>query len=403
LTTASDAPAPAKEPLLPAKEPLLTGPFVLASCSHFLHALAFNLYLHLPGYLKHLGADEARIGIIFGATGAAAILTRPPMGRIMDQRGRRAIIVSGGLLHLMMCLLYTTVQSAGTWVLCVRVGHGIAEAMLFTSLFAFASDTVPASRRFEGIALFGVSGMLPISIGSVLGDLILRRGPDAAAGYRTLFFTSAVLAGAALLLSLPLKEPARAAGGEPPRGMMAAIKQRDLVPLWFGGVAFATCLAAPFTFFATFVMSEPIATAGLFFSCYSIAAITLRIFAGKLPERVGPKVVLLPAMVSVGLGLAVLAVARSPLTVAFAGILSGMGHGYTFPIQLGLLVSRARPSERGAALAVFTALFDAGSMLGNPLFGHLVPLIGYRAMFGTAAAMMVTGTAVFAWLDRGHR
>ncbi len=389
--------------IVPAKEPLLTGPFVLAACSHFLHALAFNLYLHLPGYLKHLGADEARIGIIFGATGAAAILTRPPMGRIMDHRGRRAIILAGGLLHLMTCLLYTTVQSAGTWVMCVRVAHGIAEAMLFTSLFAFASDTVPASRRFEGIALFGVSGMLPISIGSVLGDVILKRGADLASGYRAVFFTSAVLAAAAFLLSLPLKEPPRAAGEEPPRGMLAAIRQPNLVPLWVGGVVFATCLAAPFTFFATFVMSEPIATAGLFFSCYSIAAITLRIFAGKIPERVGPKVVLFPAMISVGLGLAVLVVARSPLAVACAGILSGMGHGYTFPIQLGLLVSRARPSERGAALAIFTALFDAGSMLGNPLFGHLVPLIGYRAMFGTAAVMMVVGTGLFGWMDRRHR
>ncbi len=386
-----------------AKEPLLTGPFVLASCSHFLHALAFNLYLHLSGFLKTAGADEDQIGLVFGVTGAAAILTRPPMGRIMDQKGRRAIILSGGALHLAVCLLYTTVHSAGAWVTCVRVTHGIAEAMLFTSLFAFASDIVPASRRFEGIALFGVSGMLPISIGSVVGDQILKRGPDLASGYRTLFLTSAALAGAALLLSLPLKEAARARGGEPARGMLAAIRQRDLVPLWVGGVVFATCLAAPFTFFATFVMTEPIATAGLFFSCYSIAAITLRIFAGKLPEKLGAKRVLLPAMGLVAAGLAVLVVARSPLAVAFAGVLSGMGHGYTFPIQLGLLVSRARPSERGAALAIFTALFDAGSMLGNPLFGHLVPAIGYRAMFGTSAAMMVVGTAVFAWMDRRHR
>lgn len=385
------------------RDRLVTPPFVVASLAHFLHALAYYLFLSLPGFLRGLGASEVTIGALVGAAAAAAIVGRPPLGRVMDTRGRKVVMLVGGALATGVCASYLLVDRLGPLLVGLRLLHGMAEAMLFASLFAFAADIVPESRRIEGIALFGVSGMLPISIGSVVGDQILKRGPDLASGYRTLFLTSAALAGAALLLSLPLKEAARARGGEPARGMLAAIRQRDLVPLWVGGVVFATCLAAPFTFFATFVMTEPIATAGLFFSCYSIAAITLRIFAGKLPEKLGAKRVLLPAMGLVAAGLAVLVVARSPLAVAFAGVLSGMGHGYTFPIQLGLLVSRARPSERGAALAIFTALFDAGSMLGNPLFGHLVPAIGYRAMFGTSAAMMVVGTAVFAWMDRRHR
>ncbi|MEZ4315637.1 MAG: MFS transporter, partial [Polyangiaceae bacterium] len=393
------------DPSLPAqREPLLTRPFLLASASHFLHALAFNLYLHLSGFLKTAGATEATIGLIFGATGLAAIVARPPMGRIMDRRGRTAIARAGGLLHLIVCLLYGTVVTAGPWVTTVRIAHGVAEAMLFTSLFAYASDIVPASRRYEGIALFGVSGMLPISLGSLLGDVLLARaGGPTLAGYRHLFATSAVLAAAAFLLSLPLREPDRSTSGEPTRGMTAAFLQRDLLPLWLAGVVFATCLAAPFTFFATFVMTESIGSAGLYFSCYSIAAISLRILAGKLPERLGPKRVLLPAMFAVAVGLSVLVLARSPAHVALAGILSGMGHGNTFPILLGLVVTRARPSERGAALAIFTALFDAGALLGNPLFGNLVKLTGsYRLMFAASAFLMWIGTGVFSLADRRH-
>lgn len=397
---ANGAPSPA-DAAKAAKEPLLTGPFVLASFSHFLHALAFNLYLHLSGFLKTVGASEDWIGVIFGVAGAAAILTRPPMGRIMDHRGRRPIYLAGGLLHTLICLLYTTVHSASGWVMAVRIAHGISEAMLFTSLFAFASDIVPASRRFEGIALFGVSGMLPISLGSVLGDMILRRSADSASGYHTLFLTSAALAGCAFLLSTPLKEPPRAHAEEPPRGMWAALRQPDLVPLWVGGTVFATCISAHFTFFATFVMTEQVsASPGLFFSCYSLAAISLRLFAGKLPQKLGPKRVLFPAMTAIAIGLAVLTMGRSTPAIAGAGVLLGMGHGFTFPIQLGLLVTRARAAERGAALAIFTALFDAGSMLGNPVFGRVAHAAGYRAMFGVASAMMLVGTAVFGLMDR---
>lgn len=388
-------PSPLSSPK--SREPLLTRSFLLAALSHFLHALAFNLYLHLSSFLKERGASETIIGYVFGVAGAAAVLARPPMGRIMDQRGPLAIVRVGGLLHVIVCALYMTVSGAGPWITFVRVAHSVAEASIFTSLFAFASEIVPASRRFEGLALFGVSGMFPIALGSALGDAILARGT-----YEHLFMTSIALAGAAFLLSLPLTEPPRKTHDEPARGMFAALRQPDLVPIWIAGMVFAVCVAAVFTFFAAFVKTVQIGSAGLFFSCYSISAITLRIVAGTLPARVGPKRVLLPAMCSIAAGLAALAFARSPLHVGVAGVLSGMGHGYTFPILLGLLVSRAREAERGAALALFTALFDAGSMLGSPLFGAIVEATSYRVMFGTAAAIMAIGTGVFVATDRGR-
>ena len=36
----------------PERVRLLTGAFVLASIAHFLHGLSWNMFLHLPGFLK---------------------------------------------------------------------------------------------------------------------------------------------------------------------------------------------------------------------------------------------------------------------------------------------------------------------------------------------------------------
>src|SRR4051812_13636786 len=158
------------------REPLLTRPFLLAFAAHFLHALSFNLYLHLPGFLAALGAEEVAIGVLFGATAATGIAFRPFLGRVMDLRGTRLVIVWGGLLNAVVCALYLTVGGLGPWLWVVRIAHGLAEAMLFASLFAFAAEVVPAARRIEGIALFGVSGMLPISLGGLVGDFVLAHG-----------------------------------------------------------------------------------------------------------------------------------------------------------------------------------------------------------------------------------
>ncbi len=373
---------------------LITPAFVLASLANFASGLSFNLYLHLSGFLKLLGGSEVQIGILFGVTAATAIALRPAMGRVMDGRGIRLVILGASALNALVCGLYLTVAELGPWLYLVRILHGVADAGMFASLFAYAAQIVPPARRIEGIALFGVSGMLPIGLSGLIGDLLLARS-----GYQLLFVASLGFALVSLALSLPLREPAREPG-PPPRGILAALTQRDLVPLWLAGTAFATALAAHFTFLKTFVIASGTGSVGLFFTAYSAAAIALRLAFGRLPERVGPRRVLFPAIGSMTAGLCALALATSAPAVAVAGVLCGMGHGFTFPILLAMVVTRARPSERGAALAIYTALFDAGILAGGPLLGAVIELAGYTAMFFTAAGLAAAAGAVLAAWDR---
>lgn len=388
---------PPKPTVTATRTPLWTRAFVLASISHFLHGLSYHLYLHLPGFLQDLGAAEGTIGLIFGVGAAFAIATRPTLGQVMDRRGRRVVFVVGGALSVAMCASYLFVDRVGPLIVAVRMGHGLSEAMLFASLFAFASDIVPAERRIEGIALFGVSGMLPMALSGLLGDAILQAG-----GYRELFLASVGFSTAAVALSLPLRDVMRPGEGEPPRGIFAALSQRDLLPLWFAGTVFATALMAHFAFLKTFVIAKGFGSVGLFFSLYAGVAIVLRLGWASLPERIGPKRVLVPALIATALGFAVLALATNGLHVALAGLLCGAGHGFTFPILLGLVVTRARSTERGAALSIFTALFDAGMLVGSPVLGAVAERFDYGVMFWGAAAMVVGGTAGFVAWDRGR-
>src|SRR5205085_10952141 len=48
-------PRPAARVAQPDDARLLTAPFLLSAAANLLQSLAFNLYLHLPGYLKELG------------------------------------------------------------------------------------------------------------------------------------------------------------------------------------------------------------------------------------------------------------------------------------------------------------------------------------------------------------
>ena len=377
-------------------ERLLTRPFLLCALANFTQSLAFNLYLHLPGFLHDLGAGEVQIGVVIATTSVASIAVRPPLGRAIDRYGRHPLILLAGVANVGICLLYLTIDSLGPWTYVVRTLHGLSEAVLFMGLFTVAADWVPASRRTEGLALYSASSMLPISFGGVLGDAILAR-----VSYDTLFIASACFAALSLLMTIPLEEYPRVRRvDDPPRGIGHALVQRDLAPLWFMGTVFGLVLTGVFVVVKRFVMETQVATVGTFFSAYTGAAILVRLAGGRLPDRVGPKRVLLPALATLVGGFLCLAAARTAAQVLAAGVLCGLGHGFVYPVLSSLVVARASESGRGAAISIHTALPDVGGLFGAPLLGWLIEVRGFSVMFAAAGAMLALGSLIFFGWDR---
>jgi len=367
---------------------LLSPRFVIAWWANLLQSMAFFMFVYFSVFLQDLGAREGEIGVIIAAMAVAGIAVRPVVGRAMDAGGRRPVMLAGGVAHVVVMLLYLTVSSLGPWVFVVRILHGFAEGALFTALFTYGADIIPPERRTQGLALYGVSGMLPLALSGVIGDLVLG-----AADTRAMFVLAAALAAASFALTLLLPESATLMGDAPPPAgtFRAALAQRDLFPIWWVTLVFAMSLTAYFSFLSVFVEETGTGSVAPFFGAYAGMAIGLRVFAGWLPDRVGAKPVLYPALGMVGAGFVVLA----------AGLLCGAGHGYAFPILYTFVVARSRERHLGSASAIFSGTFDLGSLVGSPILGMLIETNGYPTMFLAAAAWVATGVLVFAWWD--HR
>jgi MFS family permease len=376
-------------------ERIFTRQFTLCFAAHGLQAIAFNLYLPFPKRLNELGANDVLIGAAASLTGLAAVLARPAIGRAMDRAGRRATILGGGALHVVATALYLGVDRIGPLLAATRFLHGIAEAMLFSALFTFAADYVPARKRTQGLALFGVSGMLPIGIGPTAANWLIANH-----GWPWVFVTASALAGISLALSFGLRDAprARVASG-PSASMLDVLRQRELRPIWFLGAAFATVLTAFFVFVPRFAQDTGIGSDATFFQTYMLAALILRIAFGWVPDRIGPHRALTPALLALVLGLVVMARASAAQDVALAGFLCGLGHGYAFPILSGMVVNRVSDDSRGTALAIFTGLFDLGMLVGSSAFGALVEWQGFATLYAFGAAALAGALAVFVRWD----
>ena len=354
--------------------------------------VTFALFIHYAGFLTELGADEFHIGLIVGVGSVGSLLLRPYVGQLMDRIGRLPLIHAGNIVNVVSTALYLTVDRISWWVYALTVIHGFAEAILYTALTTYGADIVPADRRTEGLSFFGVSGQLPIALGGLLGDLILRRSD-----YQTLFLVAAGIGTLALLSGLALRETARSSTGVA-QGFFHAVRQRSLLPLWLLTSTFAVAVVSFFTFLKTYVLETGIGSVGTFFALYSITAILLRVVGNRLPRVFGELRVLVASQVALALGLVSLALASSGAAVAVSGILCGAGHGFAFPILYSLVVTRSTEADRGSALSGFLSFFPLAGLVGAPLLGMIIRNSGYDAMYSTVAVLVVIVTVGFvAW------
>lgn len=369
---------------------LSLGPFARIFAASLAAHLGAFLFIHLPDFMKELGATETTNGAAAGTCALFAIVTRPFVGRVMDTRGRRAPLIVGGVLHAITCALYLTVDSIDAWLFVVRAMQGIAFGIFFSVVFTVASDLAPEDARTQRLAVFGISGILPMSLGALLGDFLVRHW-----GYGTMFAVASLCGALATVFAASVPETSPTLGDAATPDPIAAFREPGLRWLWVAGLLFAIAIASYFVFAKNFLVGEHLGEMGTFFTPYAVVAIFVRVIFGDLPRRMGEHNTFPLALLLLGVGLVALSAATSPTTVSVAGALCGLGHAFAFPSLMTLFVERSDPAIRGSVVAMFTALMDMGQLAAGPLFGRTADRHGFRMVFDVAALVALAAFVLF--------
>ncbi|MDG1484566.1 MAG: MFS transporter [Myxococcota bacterium] len=376
---------------------LLTAPFALLIVAHFLASLGFASMLLLPLYLDWLGAGRAEIGAIMASAAVGGLISRPLVGIALDALGRRATLIVGHLFAVLgLSLVWFIVDmDATTWVM--RILFGVGEGAMFAGYFTFAADLIPEERRTEGIAVFGISGLLPLMV-SPLATVIGVNPPD----LRWFIPAIGVLVGLSTLCLLPIPEPPSA---ERPRlswaDALAALRDRPLWPVWLATIIFSGMVGLFMAFTTVVAQRRGVSFPTGMWLTYAGGAATVRLIGARLPDRVGPTNMVAPSLASYVLALFVATSASTSAGFLLAGLLAGLGHGYCFPVLTSQVIGRTPDAYRGSAMSLFTALWGLSALVLNPLGGALADAWGDGAMFTTAAGMAIF--TMLLWTAMEHR
>ncbi len=391
--------------------------------------VAANLFVFFPVYIVKLGGDAAAIGAIVAVGGLAALAARPGFVPLIDRRGRRTTALWSLLLEAVAIVLYLPVHSLGWPIYAVRMMQGAVDGTARVALFALVFDILPEGRRGESMALFSLSGQGPAAVGPLVGEALLGYF-----GFNVFFCVAATLClvAAAATAMLPrdhlrdeLPDDLRddrihhardqlLSGSSEDRsgnasaqsstsadtvGYRALIIDRNLMPLWIVAFAFTFTISSRLSFVAPFAYQKGITQVGWYFALYSGIAVGLRLFGGSVLDRLGVERILGPAMMLLGVGVAILAFTGSSGALLGAAVLGGVGHSYAYPALSAMIIAHTPSGAFGRSSVVYTSVFDSAGMLAPYVLGIVATLWGYGPMFVISGLVSISAAIYFSALE----
>jgi MFS family permease len=380
---------------MPSKEiPKLYSPsFIAFGFANFFTVSSFGIFFLFPLFIKSRGGSESDIGIIMGVFSLAAVLCRPWISEMIDRIGRKRSYTTGSLVMTVLPLAYLLFRGSLSMfyipLILVRVIHGVGLAICFTAAFTYIADIIPEARLNEGIGMFGVTGLIGLAIGPLIGEIIIERF-----GFSLFFIAASAIASLGLIIHLPLRESFTHGDRSTSHSFFSVLTKRTILPVAIIALFFGVGLAATGNFISPFAREQGLTFISLYYICYSSAAVVTRIGGGRLADRIGEDRIIPYALLLTGGGLMVLIFPGGSALLAVSGLMSGCGHGFLFPCLNSLLLRNEPIEIRGKINGVFTGGIDSGAFAGSITLGYIGDLAGFQALFLAAALTLLLGVLV---------
>jgi MFS family permease len=329
-------------------------------------------YVHGP-----LDSTDLAVGVVIGSYAVTGLLLRPVAGRLADTRGRKPTVLLGALLVSLSGVLYLP-HLGVSGLIAARLVLGVGEGALYTAGSTWIVDMAPPERRGRILGLYGLAVWGGLSVGPLLGELLLN-----ASGYEAVWIFAAALPllGAAVATRVPDDfEPLPHAEPHP---LIAPEAVRPGFSVALASVGYATLAA----FIVLLLEDRGVGHGATVFGAFAAMIVIARLIAGNLPDRYGAAPVAVGATVVEAIGLVLIALSHSLPLALLGGMAMGGGFSLLNPSLMLIAVGRVSQAARGAAMGTYTAFFDAGVGIGAPLAGAAAALTDYEGAFLLAAAV----------------
>ena len=351
----------------------------------FIDIMGFSILIPiLPYFVKHFGASDVTVGVLFSTFAFCGLVAGPIWGNMSDRIGRKGVLIIsqvGATLGWALLAFAPTIPI----VFVARIIEGLSGGNIGVTQ-AYVTDLVEPKDRTRAYSYVGAAFGLGFPFGGFIGGSLLHFG------FWAPFLTAAGLQLVTLIVTITMLPESTshetrsdvATLGE----ILDNLRNKRTAPVLWQKLAISLGLYAWFAVFALYLQAAlglSAQAASYMFGGFGILNAALQVLVvGRLSDRLGDRIAS-----NVGLATLVLAFALIPFVhtlLAIIGIfaLFGLGMSITSPTITSLISDAAPANQRGTILSVASSL--------DSLSGVLTPVASTAALgrFGSPMAGMVS-------------
>lgn len=375
---------------------LWTSNFILTALANFLLFTSFYmLMVTLMTYTtKQFDASQSMAGLASSIFVLGAVLIRPLAGKIINQIGKKKLLMIGLIMFFGFMIFYFFVNNL-ILLLILRFIHGFSFGISTTATNTIVADFIPVTRRGEGLGYFATSTNIAAAIGPFLGLFISQQF-----GMKTVFILTTIFAsislGTSFFLSIPKATSAEPIKQTKNRFHLSDYIEKTTIPIGIVVLTLGFVYSSLLSFLTEYATEiNLVNAASFFFVFYAVFLILSRPFSGKLYDLKGENTVIYPSMILYAVGLIILSQSHVAVSLLIAGALIGIGFG-TFQSSTQTIAVSIAPRDRiGLATSTFFVFFDFGIGIGPFLLGFILPLIGFRNLYLIMAGIVVISIPIY--------
>ena len=341
-----------------------------------------------PIFVSTISDNPAIAGIMTTTLMLASLITRFFASVIIQKVNMKWLLIIS-LFYFLGTIGLTFVNQSVGFLIFIRALQGIGFSMLTILVFTISSNIVPKSRLGEGIVYFALS----TSVGTTMGPLIAI-SYLAKYSFRSMMMITLGLMFFSFLCSFFTKNTVKkekkspqATNKEPFYKYM--FDKRVLLPCILVAFNYMT-IAGIVNFMGAF--GKEIHVGGRisqFFIAQGIAMVLVRAFSGKIFDRFGHRILIIPGAISGAGGLILLGFSTRMGMVLVSGVLFGIAFAIIHPIIQAWALTLVPPEKKATANSMLLIFIDSGLAIGSVGLGFLAKRVGYGMTFSYSAALMM--------------
>ncbi|MEB7753547.1 MFS transporter [Staphylococcus pseudoxylosus] len=347
---------------------------------------------HASESMGGLAAGIFIIGMLFG---------RLASGRVIDNLQPKKVLLFGIIFSIITVGLYFAIHSL-LILMFVRLLHGIAFGLSSTATGTISSRIIPEKRKGEGIGYYALSVTTASAIGPFCGIILNQQF-----GFQSIFIVSLIVIVAALIVALLIKElpkvSVQTSNTEKVTGVAAYI-QKEALPISFVIIFVGIAYSSVLSFLTVYTEQINLATASsFFFVVYAVSTFVTRPFTGKIYDNYGENKVMYPVLINFIIGLILLSLTHTSISLLIAAVFIGIGYGTIVPTAQAIAIQQSPTDKIGLATSTFYMFADFGAGIGPFVLGVVIPLMGYRNLYLTMAVLVIVSIVLYYFMHGKQR